>query len=277
MNLHFRPLKPALPKLLAVCAMALTPAWMLAQSTDSNNAKPADPASPNPQTQPAPQNPQGPQPAQGTTQKKTKGTSKDRLFYALPNFLTLENAQHVPPLTTGQKFAVVAKGSFDPIQYFWVGAIAGLSQAENSEPRYGQGAEGYAKRFGVHFADTTVENFMAQAIFPSLLHQDPRYYQSGKGGVWHRVGYAVARVFVTRSDSGNPQFNYSEIFGAAAAATISTYTYHLKNEHNLGNAATIYGSQILYDSLGYIVKEFWPDLRRKMHKTKDNQVQPSQN
>jgi len=210
-----------------------------------------------------------------TPTQPTTGTSKDRLFYALPNFLTLENAQNVPPLTAGQKFAVVAKGSFDPVQYFWIAAIAGLSQAENSEPRYGQGAEGYAKRYAVRFADGTIENFMAQAVFPSLLHQDPRYFQSGKGGVWHRVGYAMARVVITRGDSGHAQFNFSEILGASSAAAISTYTYHLKNEQNVGNAASVFGTQILYDSLGYIVKEFWPDLRRKMHKGKNQPSRPS--
>src|SRR5271170_3398051 len=79
--------------------------------------------------------------------------SKDRLFFALPNFLTLENSAHVPPMTTGQKFKVAIRSSFDYVQIPWYAALAGISQAENSEPGYGQGAEGYAKRFGSQFAD----------------------------------------------------------------------------------------------------------------------------
>ena len=154
-------------------------------------------------------------------QEQTAGTSNDRLFFTLPNFLTLENAGQVPPLTTGQKFKVVARSSFDYVEYPWYGFLAGLSQAENSDPGYGQGAQGYGKRYGATFADGTIENFMTGAILPSLLHEDPRYFQSGKGKFFHRAGYAVSRIFVTRTDSGRNQFNYSEFLGSGVAAGIS--------------------------------------------------------
>jgi len=120
-------------------------------------------------------------------QTETNGTSKDRLFFTLPNFLTVENAGNVPPLTTAQKFKTVARSSFDYVEFLWYGALAGISQAKDSEAGYGQGAEGYAKRYGSAFADGTIENFSTKAIFPSLLHQDPRYFQLGKGSVWHRT------------------------------------------------------------------------------------------
>jgi hypothetical protein len=118
-------------------------------------------------------------PAPAEQAKPASGTSNDRIFYALPNFLTLENADHVPPLSVGEKFKVTARSSFDPVTFVWHGLQAGISQANNSEPAYGQGAEGYAKRFAQNFADGTIENFTTQAIFPSILHQDPRYFQSG--------------------------------------------------------------------------------------------------
>ena len=194
------------------------------------------------------------------------GTSKDRLFYTLPNFLTLENAHEVPPLTSGQKFRVVARSSFDYVEYPWYGFLAGISQAENSEPGYGQGAAGYGKRFGAAVADGTIENFLTSAVFPSLLHQDPRFFQSGKGGFWHRTGYAMSRVVVTRRDSGNAQTNFSEIVGSALAAGISTYSYYPRADRNVGNAVSVWGSQIGYDMLTYVVKEFWPDIRRKIRK-----------
>jgi hypothetical protein len=231
--------------------------------------------------QTAPASPPAPQPSQpsDTTAKSTDnadqknaaptGTSKDRLFYALPNFLTLENSGKVAPLTAGQKFKVVARGSFDYIQIPWYAFLAGIGQAQNSEPGYGQGAEGYAKRFGADFADGTIENFMTGAILPSLFHQDPRFFQSSKGGFWRRTGYAASRIVVTRTDSGHAQFNFSEVFGSAASAAISTYSYHPSADRTLSNTASVWGTQVGYDTLTIVIKEFWPDIRRKLTKNKN--------
>jgi hypothetical protein len=199
--------------------------------------------------------------------EKVKGTSNDRLFYALPNFLTVESKQ-LPPLTTGQKFKVVARGSFDYIQIPWYAFLAGISQAQDSESGYGQGAEGYGKRFGAYFADGTIENFMTGAILPSIFKQDPRFYQSGKGGFTRRSGYAISRIFVTRADSGRSEFNVSEILGSAMSASISTYSYHPKGDRTLANTASVWGSQVGYDTVTIVLKEFWPDIRRKMSRKK---------
>src|ERR1700722_11373452 len=144
-----------------------------------------------PAATPAAQNPHQP----GLTSKEQNnveheqktGTSKDRLFWALPNFLTLENADQVPPLTSGQKFKVVGRSLIDPSEFVLVGVVAGLGQAANSDAAYGQGAQGYAKRYGASYADNAIENFMASAVLPSVLHQDPRYYQLGDGGFKKRV------------------------------------------------------------------------------------------
>jgi hypothetical protein len=223
---------------------------------------------------------------QNTSKQGTiSGTSNDRLFYTLPNFLTLENAGHVPPLTTKQKYAVVALGSFDYVVYPWYGFLSGISQWEDSEPGYGQGGAGYGKRFGAAFADGTIENFMTGAVLPSLLHQDPRYFQLGNGSFWHRTYYAMSRNLVTRTDSGGEQFNSSEVVGGALAAAISTYSYHPKShlvttptpgvlrfipsDRTLPNTAKVWGTQYGYDTLTLVVKEFWPDIRRKLsHKSK---------
>jgi hypothetical protein len=195
------------------------------------------------------------------------GTSNDRLFYALPNFLTVET-KNVPPLSVREKFWVVTRGSFDPVLIPWYAFLSGISQAENSEPGYGQGAAGYGKRFGAYFADGTIENYMTGAVLPSLLRQDPRFYELGKGSFLHRSSYAVSRIFVTRTDAGGQQFNFSEIVGSAISAGISTYSYHPKGDRNLPNAASVWGSQVGYDTLTYVVKEFWPDIRRKLSKKK---------
>jgi hypothetical protein len=215
------------------------------------------------QSQPADQSKDAPD---KKTPGKNEGTSNDRLFYALPNFLTLENTGQVPPLTVGQKFKVVTRGSFDYIQVPWYAFLSGISQAENSEPGYGQGAQGYGKRFGAAFADGTIENYITGAILPSLLRQDPRFFQSGQGGFWHRTGYAVSRTVVTRTDSGHEQFNFSEVFGSAVSAAISTYSYHPSADRTLSNTASVWGTQVGYDTITIVVKEFWPDIRRKLKK-----------
>jgi hypothetical protein len=191
-------------------------------------------------------------------------TSNDRLFFALPNFLTLENADQVPPLTSKQKFSVVTRSSFDYIQVPWYAFLAGISQAQNSEPGYGQGAAGYGKRFASAAADGTIENYVTSAILPSIFHQDPRFFQSGKGGFWRRTGYAMSRIVVTRSDAGTSQFNVSEVFGSAIAAGISTYSYHPHADKTVSNTVSVWGSQIGIDTATIVLKEFWPDIRRRI-------------
>lgn len=109
---------------------------------------------------------------------------------------------------------------------------------------------------------------MTKAVLPSVLHQDPRYFQSGKGNFGHRTFYALTRVFITRSDKGTEEFNYSEILGAGAAAGISTYAYHPSDDRHLENVGSVWGTQIGYDMISDVVKEFWPDLRRKLRKSK---------
>lgn len=224
--------------------------------------------------------------AKSKADAEQSGTSKDRLFYALPNFLTLENGANVPPLTAKQKFAVVARGTFDPVQFPWWGLLASIAQAENSEPGYGQGWAAYGKRYGATAADSTIENFMVGAVFASALHQDPRFFQSSSGGFLHRAGYAVSRIVVTRGDSGHSQFNASEIFGSATAAAISTFTYHphgtflstptnphlfVASDRTLGDAASVWGTQLTLDTITIAIKEFWPDIHRKMsHKSKQS-------
>lgn len=260
------------------------PTAMLQQNPTQQTASPAPAASSsNPQTAPNGTNGQDKSAQKPSDQGKVAGTSNDRLFYTLPNFLTLQQTGKLPPLTVGQKFKVVALGNFDPVQYPWWGLLAAVSQADDGDPAYGQGWIAYAKRYGTTAGDSSVENFMVGAVFPSILHQDPRFYQSSQGGYVHRVGYAISRIVVTRTDSGRPQFNYSEIFGSAVAAAISTYTYHprstyistptnprlfVPSERTLANTTSTWGTQVGLDTITIVIKEFWPDIHRKLsHKS----------
>ena len=116
---------------------------------------------------------------------------------------------------------------------------------------------------------------MTGAVLPSLLHQDPRFYQSDNGGFLHRVGYAMSRIFITRGDAGGAQFNFSEIFGSAISAGISTYSYHPHADRTLRNTASVWGTQVGYDTITIVVKEFWPDIRRKFsHKPHPEATKP---
>jgi hypothetical protein len=209
---------------------------------------------------------------------KVAGTSNDRLFYALPNFLTLQGTQKLPPLSAKDKFKVVALSTFDYFEYPWWGALAAINQAEDNERGYGQGWDGYAKRYGSTAGDSMIENFMVGAVFASALHQDPRFYQSSKGGFLRRTGYAATRIVVTRNDSGKSQFNYSEVFGSATAAAISTYSYHprstflstptnphlyVPSDRTLSHVASTWSTQLTLDAITIMLKEFWPDIHKK--------------
>lgn len=266
-------ISPFLLSTLFVCCAA-SPGLLRAQTPDVGQQAPNESQTQAPTSAPqSGQAPQDVQKEQNPDKSQPEGVSKDRLFYTLPNFLTLENSGPVPPLSTKEKFKVVTKGSFDYVLVPWYAFLAGLSQAQNSEAGYGQGAEGYAKRFGAYFADGTIENYVTSAILPSLLRQDPRYFQSGKGSFTHRAGYAMSRIFVTRSDSGHQQFNFSEIVGGALSAGISTYSYHPHEDRTLPNTLSVWGTQVATDTLTLVVREFWPDIRRKISKTKKERGQ----
>ena len=142
-------------------------------------------------------------------------------------------------------------------------------RAENTEPSYGQGLKGYAKRYGTSYADAGIATTMTTSVFPSLLRQDPRYFQLGKGSILHRSLYSLSRIFVTRGDSGNRQFNASEILGNLGAAGISN-AYHPKDDRSIGNTLSVWGTDIMWDTTGNVAKEFWPDIRRHFFKKKQS-------
>ena len=125
---------------------------------------------------------------------------------------------------------------------------------------FGQGGTGYAKRFGAAYADQAIGNYMTEAIFPSLLHQDPRYFRMGRGRPWRRVSYALSRTVITRTDTGRKTFNYSEIGGNAVAAAISN-AYYPASERTAGEAGEKLTIQLVSDSAFNILLEFWPDMR----------------
>ena len=128
---------------------------------------------------------------------------------------------------------------------------------------FGQGAGGFAKYYGGAFADQAIGNMMTEALFPIALHQDPRYFTKGKGGFWKRTGYAISREVITRGDDGHNHFNTSELLGNAVAAGISN-AYYPAADRSLANTANKWGQQIALDTAFNIMKEYWPDVRRRL-------------
>jgi hypothetical protein len=189
----------------------------------------------------------------------------DRIFFALPNLLTVENASSLPPLTARQKFKTVAEQCFDPVEVVFIGIQAGIGQADNVNPTYHQGLIGYSRRYGTSYVDTVIASFGTGAIFPTLLRQNPRYYQMGTGNVFHRLEYSAMRVVITRSDStGRNQFNFSEFLGNGMAAAISN-SYH-PGPRTVASTTNVFETQVLVDVAANELKEFWPDIHRLLRR-----------
>jgi hypothetical protein len=175
----------------------------------------------------------------------------------------------VAPLSSGQKFNQFGKNFFNPFTFLTTGVQAGLEQASDSPSGYGQGAQGYGKRYGADIADTFTGQLFGIGVYPSLLHTDPRYYRKVNGNIFSRGTYAATRVFVTRKDASRRRvFNWSELLGSATSAGISM-TYYPSDERDAGTFATSFGTRILFDGAFNVAKEFWPDVRDHLFRHKD--------
>jgi hypothetical protein len=144
-----------------------------------------------------------------------------------------------------------------------VGGAAGVQQAQNHFQGYGQGAQGYAKRFGAGYADTVAGTFVGSAILPSILKQDPRYFYKGTGSVRSRFLYAIANAFICKGDNGRWQPNYSSMLGSVAAGAISNIYYPAQDRDGVDltfeNAAIGIGSGALTNVLQeFLIKKLTP-------------------
>jgi hypothetical protein len=209
------------------------------------------------------------------TKEDPKKTKDDRMFYVMPNYLTVQNQSQVKPLSWKEKFAITAEGTFDPYEFVIVGVVAGIRQAENSYPAFGQGAEGYGKRYGAAFADQVDGNLMVGGVYPTILQTDPRYFRLGTGRVGHRFMYAISRVIVARKDSGGSMFNIPEFAGNATAIGISN-AYYPAADRSFESNFTDWGVQMGIDAFGNELKEFWPDIHGYLQKRHERKLQKKQ-
>ena len=149
---------------------------------------------------------------------------KQRVLGVIPNFYVSYDPKALP-LTPRQKYQLAWKTSIDPVTWFITGAFAGMEQATNIYAGYGQGAQGYGKRFGATYADSFFDNMIGGAMLPSLFKQDPRYFYKGTGTIRSRAMYAIANAVICKGDNGRWQTSYSGILGGLAAGGISNLYY----------------------------------------------------
>ena len=195
-------------------------------------------------------------------QTETAPPPDKRVFGVLPNYRTANESAVYTPITAKQKFTIAAKDSFDYPLLGLAAFIAGYGQLDNSHPEFGQGWAGYGRRVGTTYADQAIGNMMTEGIFPTLLHEDPRYFRRGTGGIWSRTFYAASRVLVTKTDAGGTRFNFSEVVGNSVGTAISNAYY--PDDHSVGDNVQKLGEQIGIDAISQVLKEFWPDIKHKL-------------
>jgi hypothetical protein len=183
----------------------------------------------------------------------------------VPNYNAVETPKPFQPLSAGGKFKIAAEDSFDPFSWVITGLFAGWQQWDHQDREFGQGVAGFSKRYGALFADQAIGNYLTEAVMPTWLHEDPRYFRLGVGNFWKRTGYAVTRVLVTRTDANKSRFNTSEIAGNMIGAALGDL-YHAPSERNLGEVMERFAVSVGGDSGFNLLKEFWPDIRRKFLK-----------
>ena len=187
-------------------------------------------------------------------QEQVKAEEKQRVFGVLPNFYS-SYIWNAAPLSSKQKFGLATKSITDPVDFLSSGIVAGIEQDRNTYPGYGQGAQGYAKRYGADYANGAIGRMLSSAVFPSLFHQDPRYFYKGSGSVRSRVLYAIGMAVITKGDNGQWQPNYSYVLGSFAAGGIAN-AYHPSTDR--GARLTI--DNALLDIAGHaadnLVREF---------------------
>ena len=199
--------------------------------------------------------------------EQIKVEEKQHVLGIVPNFYV----SYIPnpaPLSPRQKFGIAWKTVVDPFTIVVVGGAAGVAQAQNHFAGYGQGAQGYGKRFGAAYADTAAGTFIGAAILPSLLKQDPRYFYKGSGSKPSRFLYAIANSVICKGDNGHWQTNYSNILGNLAAGGISNLYYPAQDRDGAGltfeNGAIGIGTTAIYNLFQeFVIRKLTPKLPKQ--------------
>lgn len=166
-------------------------------------------------------------------------------------------------LTLQGKFILFLKDSVDPVNFLSSGFDAGLDQAQNSDPRYGQGAEGYGRRFGADFTGQATSRFFKEFAYPSIFSEDPRYYRLAHGPAGKRFLHAMAHAVVAHRDDGKRMFNFSEWLGTTSSIVLNN-TYHPDSQRGFSSTVERVSYSILQDMGFDVLREFWPEISHKL-------------
>ena len=175
-------------------------------------------------------------------------------------------ASNVSP-GVGEKWNFFVTETFTPMTLAAGAFNAGVSQATNSDPRYGVGAGPFAERFGASSADIVTQNFFGDFVMASVFHEDTRYTRQGPlyGGIWKRAGYAISRAFVTNADRGGDTFNWSNVTGTAISVGVSNL-YYPPASRKASAVGIHFGTSVVGGGLANLFPEFWPDFRRTLER-----------
>jgi hypothetical protein len=201
--------------------------------------------------------------ASSSGQHSMEGQQTKRILGIVPNFQSVSVNTKLPRETVKEKFMDATDDSFDYSAFIFTGALAGISQVSNSVPEFHQGAAGHARYYWHTFADQTDENYMVEFLFPTVLHQDGRYYTLGHGGFVKRLAYSLSSALITRTDSGRETVNASEIVGAGAASGISDL-YYPKQERTWTKTGQRWLMNVSLDDATFVLREFWPDINKAL-------------
>ena len=183
-------------------------------------------------------------------------------------------ATNTAPLTAGEKFGLFAWNSVSLFTIVGSAASAGIKQARNTQTGYGQGAEGYFKRFGASMASAASNNFFGTFLLPSLLHQDPRFFVRETGNFGDKVGYATSRIVITRSDRGGETINWSGMLGPLAGSALAN-TYLPEDSQGVGNTFSRWGISLGSTAASNVLREFWPSIIRGLRPSKASVKPPT--
>jgi len=199
-----------------------------------------------------------PSSAQAVSSESKELQQGERLRYEIRSPLVTD---HLPPQTVGAKFKMATLNSFNYPAFLATGLVAGLNQAQDYYPEFHQGAEGFGRYYWHGFVDQVVGSYTVGFLLPVALHQDTRYYRLRYAGIGKRTGYALSRIFITRTDGGETTCNTSEIAGSGVAAGLSVL-YYPSREQTLGVVGERYGNNLAGDAFVMVLKEFSPEINR---------------